>query len=98
MRSLPTLWRRTGLSVFEGIELLIGFDGRALAPLARHTDQLVLTPGVTREPGLPHPRVVVVLSGEEASRGRHHRGHARTGAVVGACEELAGLESTTSPS
>ena len=75
MRSLPTLWRRTGLSVFEGIELFDGFDGRALALLARHTDQLVLTPGVTLAPGLPHPR-----GGGPVRRGggqprRHHRGH-----------------------
>jgi CRP-like cAMP-binding protein len=92
MRSLPTLWRRTGLSVFEGIELFDGFDGRALAPLARHTDQLVLTPGVTlARQGCRTHEVVVVLSGDVAvSRDGATVGTLGTGAVVGACEELSG--------
>jgi CRP-like cAMP-binding protein len=92
MRSLPTLWRRTGLSVFEGIELFDGFDGRALASLARHTDQLVLTPGVTvARQGCRSHEVVVVLSGEvEVSRDGTTLGTLGSGAVIGACEELSG--------
>jgi CRP-like cAMP-binding protein len=92
MRSLPTLWRRTGVSVFEGVPLFDGYDDHTLAPLARHTDQLVLTPGValTREGSRTH-EVVVILSGEvRVSRDGTTVGMLGTGAVIGACEELSG--------
>jgi CRP-like cAMP-binding protein len=92
MASLPTLWRRTGVSVFEGIELFDGFDGRALAPLARHADPLVLTPDTTiARQGCRANEVVVLLSGEvEVSRDGTALGTLGPGAVIGACEELSG--------
>lgn len=92
MRPLPTLWRRTGVSVFEGVPLFDGYDDRALAPLASHTDQLVLAPGVAlaREGRRSH-EVVVILSGEvRVSRDGTPMGTLGAGTVVGACEELSG--------
>lgn len=82
--------RRADTSVFEGVAGFARHRGRALQPLVRHADRVVLLPGVTiaRE-GARSREVVVVLSGTvEVRRAGRQVGELGRGAVIGGREEL----------
>lgn len=82
--------RRADTSVFAGVAGFGRHRGRALQPLVRHADRIVLLPGVTiaREGSRSH-EVVVVLSGSvEVTRAGHRVDELGRGAVIGGSEEL----------
>lgn len=84
---------RPDVSVFAGVRLFDGYPGRQLAPLARHADRLVVTPGtpLAREGSHAH-EVVVILAGEAVVvRNGLEVARLGPGDVVGAREELAGV-------
>jgi CRP/FNR family transcriptional regulator, cyclic AMP receptor protein len=83
---------RADVAVFAGVPLFDGYPGRQLAPLARHADRLVVTPGtpLAREGARSH-QVVTILTGEAVVlRGGREIGRLGPGSVVGAGDELAG--------
>ena len=86
------LRHRPDVSAFDGVALFDRYDGRALAPLARHADRLAVTPGATlaREGHHAH-EVLVIVSGEViVSRGGRRIDQLGPGSVIGAREEVAG--------
>lgn len=91
------LRHRTDLSAFDGVTLFDGYDGRTLAPLARHADRVAVMPGasLTREGHRSH-EVLVILSGDVVvARGGVEVDRVGRGAVIGAAEELSGIAHDT---
>lgn len=84
---------RPDVSVFAGIALFDGYPGRQLAPLARHADRLVVTPGtpLARQGSHAHEVVVIVTGEAVAVRDGLEVARLGPGAVVGAREELAAV-------
>jgi CRP-like cAMP-binding protein len=88
-----TSFRSADTSIFDGVAAFSRHRGRALAPLARHADRVVLLPGVTiaRE-GVRSREVVMILSGTvEVRRATGRVDELGRGAVIGAREELDGV-------
>jgi CRP-like cAMP-binding protein len=88
-----SMWRhRPDVSAFAGIDLFDGYPDRALAPLARHADRLVVAPGGTlaREGRHAHEVVVIVTGEVIVVRDGVEIGRLGPGGVVGAAEEVTG--------